>query len=324
MKKLLLFLICVTCSFAQIELMQNSYPTNPSGVIFPDGTVDLIACLTGSATGVNNVPIILDYHQYLGWGGHVHEINGPHRPEPVILGSKLQLSGNSGNPPGCVSWQVQFVGYAGGYTFTASSPGFPVRGINYITRQYVVNGLRTPQYFVPYVGLADNQTYDLHIDTLHLPASSRFISPDVASNVHNLSTYYKALTLNQTGFIEVLDITRISLPDGGIYDNDINGFAPGPDQSFGAWNTRAFEEHARGNEIDMVVPIGNIKQDLAFASITTAGCYLGKFTPNGAPIFNPNSSFSPETQYELYWRARDIMHVSCKSGRSLKSNPKSQ
>src|SRR5678815_5242533 len=117
---------------------------SPSGVPYPDATLELYSCLTGSAAGVNNVPIILDYHQYNGWGTHTHEVGGTHRPEPLVTKSLIQLTGHDGNPAGCVSWGVILNYFAGGYTFTASTPGFPVKGLNYISRQYVapmVNGL---------------------------------------------------------------------------------------------------------------------------------------------------------------------------------------
>jgi len=337
--KLVLFLwfACSICS-AQIELMQNNYPTNPGGNPFPDAEMKLYACLTGSAAGVNNVPIFLDWHQYHGWGTHIHEIGGVERYQPLVLGGVVQLTGNGGNPAGCVNWDVMLNGIAGGYTFTASSPGFPTKGINYITRYYVVNGVRTPQYFIPYTGgcwqddpscpgqnenLAINKPYDLHKDTRHLTVygpwhsyidSSRYVSPDVNQNFRNMSSDYKALTGQQlAGQYDLLDITRISLPDGGIYDNDVNGIAPGPDQSIGDWNARLNEEHARGVEADIYVPSGTLRQDIAFASITSAGCYLGLYPPNGTdPI-------GTKTQTENYWRSKFIMHVSCRPGHAIPS-----
>ncbi len=316
--------------------MQNNYPTNPSGIPYPDAEQNLFACLTGSAAGVNNVPIFLDWHQYHGWGTHTHEVGGVERYQPVIVGSVIQLTGSGGNPAGCVSWDVLFNGIAGGYTFTASSPGFPTRGINYITRQYVVNGIRTPQYFIPYTGgcwsddptcpgqnsnLAINKPYDLHQDTRHLRVYgswhsytdvSRYVSPDVNQNFRNMSSNYKQLTGEQlAGQYDLLDITRISLPDGGVYDNDVNGIAPGPGQSIGDWNTRVFEEHSRGVEADVFVPSGTLRQNLAFDSISLAGCYIGLYTPDGSPI-------GDATQTKDYWRQKFIMHVSCRPGRSLK------
>ncbi len=341
MTKSLLFLTLIysTLSFSQgIELMSNNYPTNPSSNPFPDGTVHLYSCLTGSAAGVNGVPITLSWHNYVGWGTHTHEAdNFVARPDPVVTGSLIQLTGFDGNAPGCVAWDVIFNGFAGGYTFEAKSPGFPVKGINYITRYHEFSVLRTPTYFTPYTGgcwsddpvctgsnLAVNKSYDLHPDVRHLRIHgqwhsytdvSRYVATSAKSNFVNMSLAYKQDTQQQLGgMFDLLDITRISLPDGGIYDNDINGIAPGPDQSIGDWNTRAFEEHARGVEADIYVPSGTTRQNIAFASITANNCYVGIFAPNGTPL-------GDRVAAEAYWRQKFIMHVTCRAGVALRRRP---
>ncbi len=349
------FLIFCGAAFGQVELVQNNWPTDPQGYKFyPDADVTYASRVFNNAgVGIPSQPYRATVKQYAGLGFHSHETaNGCcaiTRP-PVAF-----LSGETGftDSNGYMNTSVEFNGYAGWYTFchqVLSTTGaiLSEKCVNNNTR-YSTSTLGYQIWLERYSGGLTpgandtNQPQTLHWDRRHVCANqvipgaycppttlnsdgytNRWVTHDVHLRLLGMSSYYRSLTSEQ-GIFDLADITRASLPDGGVYDNDVAGVAPGNGLPANAnttsadWNTRVFEEHSRGVEADIVVPVGAARQDALFDAITTAGCYIGLFTPEGVKISNAVSQSIQITETENYWRQQGDLHASCKPGQSLRS-----
>jgi hypothetical protein len=341
--RFLIFLMFTGISFGQIELVQNNWPTDPQGYNFyPDADVTYESRVTNNAgLGVPGIPYKYTVKQYACQGFHTHECaNGTvvSRPGPAFLFGE---TGQVTDANGIARADIEFNGFAGWYTICTelllnpNPVNNPLKCVNtntrYSTGYYGGGGVHYLERYsggrLPYDSNSVNQPQTLHWDSRHVTASglnngvidysqnadgytTRWATTETHFRLLNMSAAYKTATTG-TGGYDLLDVTRISLPDGGIYDNDVAGVAPGSGNTTLNWDTRVFEEHARGTEIDITMPQGTTKQDLLYAAVTGAQCQLGIYTPTG-------TSIGTDAQVKAYWRAAGVVHISCKPGQSLR------
>jgi len=351
----LLSLISATC-FAQVELIQNNYPTDPQGrPYFPDSDVTYVSRAKNNAgVGIPGRPFQYRFKQYAGLGFHTHETSAGcctiTRPDPVWIPGTGQTTDSSKrltgvtDASGYANAVLELNGYSGGYTICIDfldpqTPAIVVNTscVNHVTRYstgYAGGG--GVQYLQRYAGGLNpgandtNQAQSLHWDRRHVCANVACVAGGTESAQQNSDGYtnrwgtydmntllmsasikYKQDTL-VAGYSDLLDVTRISLPDGGVYDNDVQTVAPGLglpatlNSSNADWNTRVYEEHARGVEADIIVA-STQNQAREFAALYFYNCKPGINQPNGPPITQLDSNGKPDP----YWAAQGVIHVSC-------------
>lgn len=102
---------------------------------------------------------------------------------------------------------------------------------------------------------------------------------------------------------KLLAITRASLPDGGIVDNE---FASAGSYLFTQeWVTRHNETHPTGNEVDVFNPGNNFDVLITLARIS--GCLPGRLDQDGNQF--------PTTTLDVpyFWRSQPFIHFTCGS-----------
>jgi len=342
---MILFLVFSGLCFGQVELVNNNWPTDPQGLkFFPDSKVSYVSRLTRTdGTGVSGVPYHYTIKQYAGQGFHTHETaNGTvlSRPYAAFIPSTALPSGGengTSDAQGYMVANVEFNNFAGWYTVCVTN-AYGERCVNNNTRYFTQqNGY--PLYLERYTGglppyessNSVNRPQSQHVDSRHSVSSApesqnlsyifegyttRWVTHDAHLRLLAMSSQYKTLTAQQN-VADLLDLTRASLPDGGIYDNDVAGVAPGNGNTTLDWDTRVYEEHQHGVEADVVVPSGTLRQDIFFAGTTSSGCYLGKYKPTSELIYT-GTGLSEQTQIENFWRTQGVAHVSCKPGQALR------
>lgn len=328
----LLTVAVTSACFAQIELVNNQWPTDTQGYNFyPDTDVTYQSrAFNNAGVGIPGIPFQHTIKQYAGQGYHTHEtINGTvlSRPAPAFLSGETGVTDSNG----IARAVVEFNGYAGWYTTCVifTDPNTYARTklcVNNNTRYTTggVNGsarvplVRYSGGLQPYDGPNQvNQSQQLHFDARHLcctnfnPAqpnadyATHWVTETAQLQLLGASSKYKTDTTTD-GATDLLDITRISLPDGGVYDNDVAGIAPGTGGPSLNWDTRVFEEHARGIEADITVTNTATRQTREFEALYFANCRPGISDPYGARIaYNPPDPF---------WKTQGVIHVTCSSG----------
>ncbi len=346
MRKATLFLLAIPC-FGQIELVNNSWPSDPQGYNFyPDASVTYTARITNNnGVGLVGYPYTYTVKQYAGQGGHSHETaNGTVLSRPGIAfipGPGLPDGGETGvtDSQGYLVANIELNGFSGWYTVCATVSQLYTKCVNNNTR-YSTAGLGHQVYLERYAGGLPpydspgtvNKPQADHDDLRHVLTqppggggnsqitvayATRWCTAFTHLQLLGASASYKSGTA-AAGLPDLADVTRISLPDGGVYDNDIAGIAPGTGNPLLNWDARVFEEHQRGVEADIVVPIGSARQNILFASLTAANCKPGIFKPTSEKISNSSDLAIQKAEEENYWRGQGIMHVTCKAGQSLR------
>jgi hypothetical protein len=282
--------------------------------MYPDDTFALQYCAYQTHNGVITflpfVPVTFTTYTTDKSGFHTHEgIGSLPRPQAVFLGPTSTAT----SATGCITIMVQLPGIAGWYTFTGTSPGLNTKGINFYAKYYTLrHATNTNANLEPYPdNSAINVPQSLRVDARHFSGGfSRFIDENTFENFIGMSTTYRVLTSSRLGVIDRMDISRCSLPDGGIADNDLPQFAPGVTVGF-EWQARAFEEHARGTECDVLNPqtTSMANSVLAIAAMQANACTVGRFSPTGDSLADPTN----------YWLGQDKFHVTCALGKSLRS-----
>lgn len=331
MRKLLLTFIAVAAMvMAQSQppnasgSPNNAWPNDPQGYYFaPDAQISTQVCAWVIVNGnvyvpVPNTPVTLSTYttQFSGW--HSHEVSPSGRPQAIILGSPSAYTGSNG----CYTWQVEFPGIAGWYTFQAHFSPVPFDGLivyqadkginNYVKYSDTVG----PGHgdLVPY---PDNPTINmpqsLYVDVGH-DSASRFLQPFVEQAVVGASTAYVSDSAIELGVTDRIDVYRASLPDGGLADNE--------SYSYGAanWEARAWEEHARGSELDVVNPsYGTYNSaktnfvDVALVDLQKqANCIVGSREPG------TDSKMSDPFGY---WVGQYYIHIVCAPAPLIRYSP---
>ncbi len=342
--RLLFAFLCLglASAFSQVELVDNTWPTDPQGYNFyPDAFVAFQSRIfrTPSGVGIPGIPWKFTVKQYGGQGFHTHETaNGTvvTRPNAVFVsGNGTGVTGADGT----ATVDLEFNGYAGWYTICTKF-GDPndvrivlaERCVNINTR-YTTGGfngsgriplVRYTGGLQPFASNEVNQPQTLHWDSRHVSANSstqpgggpvgsqnvdgyttRWVTATAGAQLFAASSLYKDTTYND-GLPDLLDVTRASLPDGGAYDNDVAGVAPGAGGPVLDWDTRVNEEHSRGVEVDITIPSYPSRQTREFEALYFSGCKPGINEPYGARIsFNPPDPF---------WKTQGVVHVSCSNG----------
>ena len=309
MKKLLLFLLLVPL-FAQ----DSRFPNDPQGYNFlpADMVVETYCTYILDASGIAHnipfVPYLMEIKTYPTSGWHGHGVGSTTRPLPYNL---VPLVGSTG-PTGCVNIPLKFPGQAGWYTLTVVSPNLPMKGVNFYTKFYEQDRMtHAPLLLVPYNYVEDaNQPFDLHPDPRHI--SWRYVRQYIKPRILSASYAYRLTTGSNTPEVDLLDITRCSLPDGGIADNEYPGTAPSPAVAF-EWVTRTAEEHATGAECDITNPQGHsiTHAVLALQTIQQSLGVVGAYDPDGHRL----------TDAINFWLGKDVWHVTWGSSPILRSRP---
>ncbi len=323
-------------NFPGVELMSNPYPTDPQGYnFFPDADVTYASrAFRNDGSPIPGIPYHYSIKQYAGWGYHTHEVEHGtfiSRHDPTFLSGQEGVT----DANGFANANVELNGYAGGYTicakFTDPNNVLVVLGercVNNITRYYT--GFGTGKQFLerysgglaPFDGSSVNQPQSIHGDARHKSAATasnnqcglgggpvictdeyatRWVTHLTHLALLGASSRYKQ---NATiiGYPDMLDVTRASLPDGGVYDNDKYSIAPGNGNAILDWDTRVFEEHARGNEADIAISTTPL-QSTQFEALYFANCKPGINEPTGGRI-----SYNPP---DPYWKTQGVVHVTC-------------
>ncbi len=311
--KVLPLALLALCSFAQPP--SNPYPNDPSGQLFyPNDQFSGVYCAYVTLNNGVTYPspgVVVNFDSYVtrfsGW--HSHDSGSLRRPQMIPLSPLTGTTGYNGcTPP--VTWQ--FPGFAGWYTFEAvpTNTAFHTKGINNYAKYYTEsNGAFSN--LVPY---PDNQQINVpqsyHIDYDHgsggfsryvtLPVATRLTSASVAYNLNAADLKVQPIGGNR------LDITRCSIPDGGIADNDKGGLSPsdnGNPYLPAEWQTRISEEHGVGTECDVVNPstIDNDHYVLAMQVLQLNACIVGVYDPDGNRLTTPLT----------YWINQSVVHVTC-------------
>lgn len=254
-----------------------------------------------------SVPFILTMKVDAASGWHGHGAGTTDRPLPWNMFPAIGLTGADG----CVHMPVKFPGHAGWYTLMFQSPGLLPRGVNNYTQYYDIDRqtgnemLLTPYYYVEDV----NKPYSFHTDTRHSDtgeggSTARWVRAYLRDRIRSASVDYKLRSSSQANHPDLLDITRCSLPHGGIADNEYPNAAPSPGSIFN-WVTRAGEEHATGAECDIVNPgpVSMANAVLAIQSVQQSYGQLGTHDPDGNKL----------TDIYNYWLGKDIWHVTWSS-----------
>lgn len=323
MLRLLAVSLCPAALFCQVELVNNAWPNDPQGFKFyPDAAVTYEShVFRNDGSGIAGLPFQTTIRQYASQGYHTHEGSTVTRNLPVFLPPYRATGTTDAN--GIARSDVQLNGYAGWYTVCTkiTSPSnilfvLSEKCVNNNTR-YTVSLGRTPlvRYsggLQPYDGASQvNQPQNYHLDPRHLCCSAQqdysthWVDPIVELQLLGASSKYKSDTAAD-GFTDLLDVTRISLPDGGIYDNDVAGVAPGSGNFVLNWDTRVFEEHARGVEADIALAGTQLQVTREFTALYFSSCKPGIFDPYGNLItYNPP---------DPYWKTQGVVHVTCSAG----------
>lgn len=342
--RLLAACICLlpAASFCQVELVSNPWPTDPQGYKFyPDADVTYSSrAFRNDGTGIPGIPFKYTVKQYGGQGYHTHEtavVTVVTRHPPTFLASATGVT----NANGIAETSLELNGYAGWYTVCAQF-GDPTdirkvlgeRCVNnntrYTTRSPTFGAAEVPLVRYP-GGLQEtfqqdvNMPQTMHVDSRHVSVSApglpggskvgvtqnqdgyttRWVTPLAGAQLFTASSTYKSLTANDNN-ADLLDVTRASLPDGGVYDNDVTGVVPGAGGQILDWDTRVFEEHARGVEMDITIPYPQSRVNRMFEALYSAGCKPGINTPEGVRI--------PANPPDSYWGTQGAVHVTCSGG----------
>jgi hypothetical protein len=156
-----------------------------------------------------------------------------------------------------------------------------------------------------------NASESNHIDDRHKSGGfSRYLGRSYIVPFQTLSSNYRTYS-NLDGQIDRADISRCSLPYGGISDNDGPAFAPNP-ATGGNWAARVMETHEGGDACDIGNPVFGlpVSSILGFDLIKAAhdgGCVVGADTPDGLNI--ENAGLNPTR--EGWWLQRDKIHFKC-------------
>lgn len=248
-------------------------------------------------------------------GYHSHEGGSNVRPEAFVIGSTVGVADANGRPGDI---QVQLNGYAG-YTVVeviptdASMPGSPAGnkgGVNLYSAAYSWNN--TTKVMSPFEEFYNDETFvwslDFFLDQRH-PRKSFFVKKGLAGRLEDASEVYNMATQRMSGGPDKPHFTRMSLPHGGIADNDYMGFGPGVHTDPGPFkDPRMMEFHDRGIEFDANNPglyLGTNYGDAFFAAFYANNCLPGKYTPDGNRLPTANNGVV------TYWKAEPTVHFTC-------------
>ncbi len=285
----------------------NNYPWGPSYV--PWDQIKMQYCLHDKNTGkpISNAPYNLSASTTRTSGYHTHETEFTARPGPVFLDPTFGVTGADG----CGQvFQVQLDGFSGWNTFCAETIS---HAGDTCINNFLWNGRpATPGSplivtFQPYpTNTLVNKPESFHIDDRHKSGGfSRYLARQYNDTFYSLSLNYRSYAIAY-GITDTAEISRCSLPYGGVADNDGPAFSPNP--AFGGnWATRITENHAEGNACDVVNPgyqAPSGYQQLGVFMIAAAHdalCLEGKYSPDGQSLEDPVA----------YWLTKDKVHFVC-------------
>lgn len=330
MKPLILCAVLVAAAFSQSRQGKpDGTPNNNWPIIdyqvFPDDQGTYRGCASfvdgsGVIHFAKNIPVSVSTYvtQYSGWHGHeVFPITSAPRPQPVWLGVTSGITGDNG----CFAVTFELPGIAGWYTFEAVIAGQTVG-----TNVYVWYGSPNPfsrlaaaDHLIPYPdNPVNNVSQSLHHDPLHGPQTipappatrleyTRFVQRGIDSQLSAASIGYRQSS-GTAGVIDRADIVRCSLPDGGLSDNQSYDLGAAM-----TWSTQVFEEHAKGNECDVINPKATL--DLTHAvllmqAMIQQSCGVGAFAPDGVAALPDRVGF---------WLDQSYLHMVCANTRLLSS-----
>jgi hypothetical protein len=262
-------------------------------------------------------------------GFHSHETVGP-RPYPTILPAPRIQTGTDG----LAHWTIQNNGWSGLYNIvfvaedkTTSDRGllhFPTKGEQYYLAITVPDKNGILHTFDKFHAGANLYTDGYPVDGRHLDSQGNF-----GYNVWGTRACIKAIETGAERYLVSvansrglrMKLRRISLPDGGNADNEIdaNGNYLFP---IASWAVRKGEVHAYGKSYDLLNPklAANQSDDIdmkveylrVYTLLHRLGIYLGEVKPDGTPIStNPPNSLARETDLYNFWYGQSMTHWVC-------------
>ncbi len=297
----------------------NNYPWGPSYVPWDQPRMQYCIRELASGKPIPYAPYNLSAYTVRTSGFHTHETEFTARPGPHFIDPTFGWT----NADGCSQvFQVDLDRIAGWVGFCAESVGGKAK---YCVNNFLWNGRANAPgshfiaKFQPYpINTLVNKPGNLHNDDRHLSGGfSRYLGANYIPAFVDLSNRYRSATVgyalsdNGGQLADRADISRCSLPYGGLSDNDGPNFAPNP--AFGGnWVTRPDEEHVEGEACDIVNPSYQNSQYpqlgiLLLQAAHQSTCIEGAYSPSGIHLNDPDSG----TNQVDYWLAQDKIHIVC-------------